>query len=756
MKRTLLNLVLLTFLSTYIFAESGGTVTGIISDKTTRQPIIGANIFIASLSKGTTSDENGSFSLLDIEPGTYTIRFSYLGYKTISQTDVVVNNVSFTKLNIQLEPADVELGTVEVVAGYFRRNTDAITSIQSFSYEEIRRQPGGFEDAIRAVSVVPGVGTQANGRNDLIVRGGGPSENLFLIDGLEIQNISHFGTQGATGGPLTLVNVDFIEGTDFSTGGFGVRYGDKLSSVMNIKLREGRSDRWGGKGTISATQFGLNLEGPTSKSSTFMGSIRRSYLDWIFKAAGFGFIPEYWDFQGKYINQFNTENRLEIFAIGALDNVILNNDTREKRVSNSRILGSDQNQYMVGATWQHVLPSGLMNVTLGRTYVDFDTKQTDSSLTTIFNNTSKEIENSLRVEMIKEINRFTEITVGGQIKHINATTNLNIPPFTSSFGDTLSVSNFRNEINAFKSAIFFQFSQRILPFDYTVGLRADYFSALTNGWSFSPRLSAGYTITDFHRLTIATGIYHQTPSYIWIANNSNNKNLKQFQAFQVVAGHEWLLRSDTQLKTEIYTKSYRNYPASVSRPYVILANTGSGFNSSGFESFGFDQLVSEGSGIAKGIEFQLQKKLSDSPFYGTISLSINEVEFTPLNGKTYPGSYSQPILFNLAGGYQLTKEWELSLKFRAASGLPYTPFNSDGTQDVANYNSKRFDVIHQLDIRVDRRWNFVNWNLITYVDIQNIYARQNQFDIQWDKEKNEVLKQQGIGLLPSIGVTAEF
>lgn len=750
-------LMLFFFIPLFLIAQNqGGILTGHISDKSTKQPIIGANILIIGTMGGTTSDADGNFSLKNLTPGNYSLRISYLGYRELIKSDIIVNNVSFQKMNIELEPVDLSLNEITVTADYYQKNSDAVTSLQSFSYEEIRRAPGGLEDVVRAVSTVPGVGTQQNRRNDLIVRGGGPSENLFLIDGLEIQNINHFGTQGATGGPLTLVNVDFVENTDFSTGGFGVRYGDKLSSVMNISLREGRTDRLGGKATISATQFGANLEGPVGSDGNFLFSVRRSYLDWIFKAAGFGFIPEYWDFQGKYVQRINAENRLEFFGIAALDNVITNNDTQEKKVSNSRLLGTDQNQYVLGVTWKRFFENGFINTTLGRSYSSFDSRQSDSNLVSIFTNTSFEEENSIRSEWIGKFFTDGELTIGAQYKLVRSNSTLNIPGFVTSYGDSLVISNRENSLTANKAGIYTQIANQFHNLDYVFGIRTDYFSALKNQFSFSPRFSAGYNFLEKHRLTFSTGLYHQSPSYVWLINNSSNKSLDQLQSVQTIFGYEYLIKPDLKFKVEFYNKSYENYPVSLERPYLILANTGSGFSNDGFTNFGFDNLVSEGKGYARGIEFQVQKKLSEFKLYGIAALSINQSKYIPLNGIEYDGSYSQPVIFNLSGGYQINSEWEVSVKFRAASGLPYTPFNSDGTQSVSKYNSERFDWIHQLDLRTDKRWNFLTWNLITYVDIQNVYNQKNQFDLQWDNQKNEILKQKGIGILPSIGVTAEF
>jgi hypothetical protein len=166
--------------------------------------------------------------------------------------------------------------------------------------------------------------------------------------------------------------------------------------------------------------------------------------------------------------------------------------------------------------------------------------------------------------------------------------------------------------------------------------------------------------------------------------------------------------------------------------------------------------VSAGIGDVHGIEFSLQKKSSDTPNYGILSVTWSESNFTGLDGIKHPGSYSQNWIVNLTGGYIFNKNWEASFKFRFATGNPYTPFNNDGTQSAANYNSSRFKPVHSLDLRVDRRWDFDNWALITYLDIQNIYNNKNTNTIRWDYRNGKIDDQSSIGLLPSIGVSMEF
>ncbi|MCW8961747.1 MAG: carboxypeptidase-like regulatory domain-containing protein, partial [Ignavibacteriaceae bacterium] len=392
--------------------ESTGSVYGRIMDNSTNEPLVGANVIVVGTNYGAATSFDGEYLITGLPPNTYQIKVSIIGYNSLIKTDISVMPGRPAQVDFELTTAAIELEGVVVQSGYFDRNQIEVNSTIGFSNEEIRRSAGGFEDVVRAVSILPGVAQADPGRNDLIVRGGAPSENLYLIDGIPVQNINHFGTQGATGGPLSYVNLDFVSNTTFSTGGFSVINGDKISSVLSIDLREGRKDKIGGKGTISATQFGLDLEGPVSDNSTFILSARRSYLDFIFKAADFSFVPEYYDGFAKYDWKLDNRNSISFLLIAAFDNVKYFNSTEDQRYDNSRILGSDQTQYATGLSYRHLFNKGFLNITLNRNYVDFNTQQKDSLLNPIFTNKSLEKENTLKADLTYKISNVTELNVG--------------------------------------------------------------------------------------------------------------------------------------------------------------------------------------------------------------------------------------------------------------------------------------------------------------------------------------------------------
>ncbi|MCX6136343.1 MAG: TonB-dependent receptor [Ignavibacteriales bacterium] len=742
--------------ATPLFAA--GTLHGRVLNGATKEAIVGANVTIPGTAFGMVTDINGDFTFGNIPAGIYQLKVSQIGFNPVVKTDLVVAAGKPTEIVVEINEVLIDVGGVTISADFFQKNVEKPISMQAQGAEEIRRLPGGLEDVVRAVSILPGVAQVDNGRNDLIVRGGAPSENLFLIDNIEVANINHFGTQGATGGPTSFINLDFVSGTEFSCGGFGARYGDRLSSVLSVNLRDGRTDRFGGKATLSASQFGVSGEGPIGEQGSYIVSARRSYLDFIFKAAGFAFVPEYWDFLIKANYELTRNDNITVLSISAIDNVRQFNDTKEKQYGNSQILASSQYQGIAGVSWRHLFKGGFSTVTLGTTYVKFDMRQDDTLGIPLFTNRSTENEISVRGDVVYQLSTQTELGFGLIGKTIPLTTDLFLRPISSIYGEALSAkANYSR--TAYKGAVYVQASQSMDRMRVTLGGRADYFNMIKDNFVFAPRLSATYALTAITNLNASVGKYHQAPSYIWIISNAANTDLKFTSVNQAIIGIDHLLRSDVKISLEGYYKEYYDYPASMTRPYLVMANTGAGFGGAeeGFASFGTDPLTSAGVGRARGVELFLQKKSSDVPHYALLSLSYNIADFKGLDGAWRPGNFDQRIILNLGGGYIFNERWEFSGKFRLATGRPFTPIDPvTGRSTLAQYNTSRVVTNHSLDMRIDRRFNFETWNLVAYLDVQNLYNRKQQSAPSWNAYKREVEQTSSIGILPSIGVTAEF
>ncbi|MDX9790195.1 MAG: TonB-dependent receptor [Candidatus Kapabacteria bacterium] len=737
--------------------KRGGIITGRVESSMTQSPLAGVTIRVLGTDKGAISKKDGTFEIKEVPFGIQKVQFNLIGYELFVRTDVPVGAGKPAFLEVKLVEKVIELEGAEVKASYFIKRTDAVTSTQNLNFEDIRRAPGVQEDVIRAVALLPGVNVTAAGRNDLIVRGGAPFENLFIVDNLEVNNINHFGSQGSTGGPLSIINLDFVRNVDFSAGGFGVKYGDKTSSVTNIQLRNGNESQFGGKATLSATSFGLNLEGPIAGDGSWLFSARRSYLDFIFQLAGFSFIPQYWDFQGKANYRLDQRNTLTLLTVSAINDVKLNNEELDDRFSNSRVAIPDQYQNFSGLTWKHLFGTGFLTVTGGTSYTRFTTFQNDSNLVEIFRNDSEEGELILRSDIDLQLGSKTEFHAGNQMKYAGILDyKILIPGFirTDMEGNPQPLS-LDTSFNAFRNATYINLSHAIGQHKFTVGGRLDYYNFTDGALYFSPRASYIYTLNENSSFIGSIGRYYQAPSYIWLIGDPDNK-LKPIQADQVVIGYSHTPLEDVKVQLEVFYKEYSSYPSRIYRPQSVLAPSGFDDVSSDIP-FGLEPLVSTGTGWSRGAEIFIQKKLSDIPIYGLFSVTYAESRFTSLDGIERPSAYDSRFIFNIALGWRIDDYWEISAKFRAATGIPTTPFTDTGIKDFTRYNEgERLPWFNSADLRIDRRWNFESSTLIFYVDIQNVYGRKNVNGIRWDTRLQAPEYQESIGVLPSIGLSWEF
>lgn len=758
-------LYLFVISSNNIFSQTS-EITGRVIDKSNQLPIGEVAVTLiqgGNIITGTETSDNGYFKIADVEVGVYTLRFNQTGYETILLDNVVVNSGSPSDVIAELEIVSTDEIVVE--ENRFIMPNDLANSFKSLQYEEIRRTPGGFEDIGRVVQVLPGVSFVNDGRNDLIVRGGAPSENLFLLDNTFIPNINHFGSQGSTGGPVSIINLELVREVEFLTGGYSARYGDKLSSVLEIKLREGNREEFLSDINLSATGFGAVIEAPigNSKKGSWILSARRSYLDLIFNASGFGFVPEYSSLQFKAVYDFNERNSLTVNALGNSDKVTFNNDDEENRRDNENILKNNQTGYVNSYQLRTILSKkSFALINLGRTFTSFDYSGRDAFFNEIFTNKSKEGETTLKVEYFLTPGVNTQIQAGGSFRLINFENDILQDSDTSYFVNpetgqryvssalNLSEDNYTN-----KAYLFSQISQNIYKgIKLNLGLRYDYFEFLNNKNYLAPRASIIFPVYKNLNLSFAYGIFYQSPSYLWLIANGQNRNLKDIKATHYVGGFEYFISNDWRMTIEAYYKNYSDYPVSTERPYLILANSGGNFEKR--DDFGLDPLVSAGTGFARGIEFFLQKALTEN-FYGLVNLSLFEVKYKALDGIERVSDFNNQYLFTITGGYQFADGWEAAVKFRLAGGRPYTPINpADGTQLVSEYNTASLPDYNRLDLRLDKKINFISWTLITYIDIQNALNKKNVTDREWNKYERRIEDNESIGLLPSIGINAIF
>jgi hypothetical protein len=760
MKNRLFVPVLFILLNCIISAqENEGKIVGEVKDHDTKQSIVGAVVEVMNLGIFTATDVSGNFAIGNLEPRTYHLKISAPYYLTTYKTDVSVSGKQSSKISIELKLASYQTDEVIVISErYFDKPIDLTTSTNSLSPEEIRRAPGAVEDLNRMIQTLPGVTTATDSRNDIIVRGGSPVENLILIDGIEVPNINHFGTQGASGGPIGMVNVDFLNDVTFSAGGFPAKYGDRLSSIMDIEYRNGDRNNLTGKLDVGIAGGGLIVEGPIQPGkSSFIFSARKSYLDLILKSTGLTAIPNYSNFNLKATYDLSENHKLEAIGLGGIDKINLGGFSDE---DDPFIVSTDY------SSWQAI--GGIVHKWLigNETYLQssFSTNQyhkaiyQDSLGRQTFKNESIDAEYVFRTDLSQRFSSSDLLEAGTSIKYLRNDNTLLHAAYVDIYNTFRPDFNHSSITSAYKVGSYIQHSKNLFgKLDAVVGLRHDYFSFLNNKNTVSPRLSLGYYLLDNLKLNTAWGIYYQAPPLLWLVSYDQNKNLKQMRTDQLVIGSEYYPARDLKITVEYFEKKYFDYPNSVIDPEVSYANAGAGY-----QTLGLEPLLPASNGYARGIEFFAQKKLSDS-FYGMFNYSFSKIRFTSLDGIERPSSFDYGHVLTVILGYKIFNNLEISGKYRFMGGQPYTPLNETVSAqlnqivyDFDRYNGVRQNDYHRLDLRVDYRFEFIGWSLVTFIDFQNILNNENVEQVIWNQKEHKVDYVYQWKFLPAGGVKIEF
>jgi hypothetical protein len=722
------------------FAQSG-IIKGQVTDALSNEPIPFANVLVLGTDKGTTTDIDGQYEITGLTPGLYNVRATYVGYNERTEYEIQVTNSKPAEANLALEETAQQLEEVVVKASPFKKTEESPVSLRTIGVAEIQRNPGGNRDISRVVQTLPGVTTPASFRNDLIIRGGAPNENRFYLDDVEVPTINHFATQGASGGPVGLINVNFIREVDFYSGAFPANRGNTLSSVLEFQQRDGRDDRIGGNFMVGATDIGLTLEGPIGDKVTFLASARRSYLQFLFDVIGLPFLPTYNDFQVKVKYKIDKKNELTFIGLGAIDQFRLNldaNETEEQQFLLDQLPVSPQWNYTNGLVYKRYGDNGYWTFVLSRNmlnnesekYQDNDDSSEDNL---ILRYKSQEIENKLRIENTQRVGDYKfNVGAGYQFVKFNNSTFNRI--FTSAGPQTI---DFFSEFQMSRYAVFGQASRKLLDerLILSLGFRMDandYSDEMSNLLDqFSPRFSLSYAMTERLSFNFNTGIYYQLPPYTVLGYQEdgelvNRQNgIKYIRNEHLVAGFEFNTASRSKISIEGYYKFYRDYPFLL-RDSLTLANLGGDFG-----VLGNEPVVPRSNGRSYGLEFLFQQRLFKG-FYGIASYTLGWSEFEDKNGDFVPSSWDARHIGNLVIGKRFGKDWEVGVNWRFQSGLPFTPFsqasalvqnwdvNNRGIRNFDLLNTRRQDAFSAIDIRIDKKWFFDKWSLNVFLDIENV------------------------------------
>jgi hypothetical protein len=766
MKQLILIFILLFSTEGLLYAgalpdNDNGIIEGRIMDAETQSPVSDAVVKILNTDYKAGTDSKGNFRFEGVKYGTYLIEVTAIGYKTKIKTDVVIATGYPVQVVIELVQTNFSTEKIDVDAQYFDKNSDVTLSAVNLDYEEVRRSPGAAEDISRMLQTAPGVSLLNDQRNDLIVRGGSPSENLFLIDGVEIPNINHYGSQGTTGGPITFISLKFIREADIFTGGFNAKYGDRLSSVVDIKFRDGSFTNYINNVNLSFAGFGGIFEGPISNKMSYLVSVNRSYLDLLKGSLRLSAVPNYWDFNAKLTYKINENNIFNFIGFSALDKIDFKVD--ENTTVDDFPYNSDNktNTYTGGLTFKHLYKDGYMQAVVSNSYTTYFSDN-------IFAKTGKreyyldnyENETNYKFDVNHRFTKtfFAAFSAGGKWgKYKN---NFYAVSDTTPEGYVTPELKVDNTISNTKLYAGINFTNKFfgdrLIFNY--GLRYDYFDNVRLKSNVSPRAGASFYITPKTILNAAYGIYYQTPQNIWLASDVSNKNLNSIRCEHYILGLEQMVTKDIKAVVEIYDKRYKDYPVSVNDPRYILIDGGAEFGPNLVGS-----AVSAGYGYVKGLDISLQKKLTGNGIYGSINYSYSKSGFTAIAGGEKQAAFDPTNQFSIILGYQVADDWLIGVKFRYAGGRPYTPFDAEvsrqlgrGVWDMNRFNEERYPEYHRLDIRVDKKFYFKKAGITTYFELQNAYNRQNVYGYFWNKAKNEMGTIYQWGFMPVGGFNLEF
>ncbi len=730
-----------------LFSQQG-VIQGRVYNANNNQPVEFASVAIFGTSIGSISDLDGNFIFTGLEPGYIELQVSSVGFGTYVSEAILITNAKKVFIDVPLAETNVELDEVVVKASPFRKINESPVSLQRISIEEIEKSPGGNRDISKVIQSYPGVASTPAQRNDIIVRGGGPSENTFYLDGIEIPNINHFATQGASGGPAGIINADFLREVNLYTGAFPANKSNALSSVIDLYQVDGNPDKLNFRGSVGASDLALTVNGPIGKKTTYIASFRRSYLQYLFQVLELPFLPKYNDYQFKIKTKLNAKNEISLVSIGSYDNNNLNleaNETEEQQFILGYLPESHQWSYAIGAVYKHYGEKGYDTWVLSRNYLHNESNKYQDNIkldpNLILDYNSDEIENKFRYEHTSSYKGGLRVNYGANFEYAKFYAKTFNKLYVNSQPITLDTESF---LDLFSWGAFGQVSKELLAkrLVLSFGLRADansYNDDMSNLLNqLSPRISASFLLTAGWYLNFNTGRFFQLPAYTTMGFKNtegtlvNQPELKYIQADHFVAGIEWLPNEESKVSVEGFYKKYNNYPYSLVDS-ISLASKGADFS-----LFGAEPVKSIAIGRTYGAEFLYRNR----DLFGTnltISYTLVRSETQPTSSNLanlgwIPTTWDNKHILNIYGFREFKGNWQIGAKWRFVGGQPYTPYDYytsslvdywDVTgfpaSDYSQFNQRRFEPFHQLDLRVDKEWFLKRVTINVYLDIQNVY-----------------------------------
>lgn len=735
-----------------------GSISGTVAASGTLVPVVGAYVLLEGTELGGLTDGAGGFFIDPVPVGSYSLRVSCMGHHPGMKPDVIVRSGRITTVEFVLEPAPVAGATITVRPSYFTESETGPGSSQDFSGEEVRRAPGSAGDVVRVIAGLPSVSRVDNQYNGLAVRGGNPFENGFYIDNMEVGNINHFPRQGTTGGGLSMVNVDVLSDVFFSAGGFSASYGDRLSSVTELKLRSGNRREFDGQLDFGMAGVGTVLEGPLGRGSgSWLVTARHSWVSLLVDIADVDAVPTYSDFLAKTELDLSPEHRLTFLGIGARDEVDYTyeqawedgNPNYGITETSSLVAGADWRWLWTGEGFSRTSVS-FSNLSYGGDYRKTSNREVEAV------QDSRESAVRLRNQNTWQASPKLGLRFGIDAAYGFDSFNNFFGADTTWSGTPLPPLLVACEKKHFSGGVFAEASLALTTrLTATLGVRGDYSRSRA---SQSPRLALGFMAGEGSTLTASAGIYRQGLPGELVARGPEYEALEEPYAMHFVLGWRKLLSEDTRLVVEAYRKEYRRFPFDPEQPgFFILDGLGSEQ-----DLYSFSSLESGAVARSSGVEATLQKRLAMG-LYGIISGSCSSSAYRSPGQPWRNRVFDNRWILGIEGGYKFDERWEASVRWDYAGGRPYTPLDIEASTvfnrtilDDSRINTERLPAYHSLNVRVDRRFNFPRSALVCYASIWNAYNRRNVAAVYWNSVSRAEDRILQWGIMPVAGLEYEF
>ncbi len=746
-------------------------------------PAEGVRVCALDTSACATSDAAGAFRIDGLRAGAYRLEILPLEGLPFTSAPVDVRAGLDGAVEITLPRVENIQQTITVTAPAFQAPAEVKNSGFLVAPREILKSAAALQDVSRYVQGLPGVVIGTNDfRNDIIVRGGSPLENLFVVDNVEIPNINAFANFASAGGTVSLLDAQLLQDVTFLTGGYPAPYVNRTSSVLQVTQREGNRQEFGGWATLGFAGAGAILEGPINAGKgSWVVSARRSFLDVFTDDVGFGGVPVNYSYNGKAVYDLTPRDRIWVVNIAGVDEIRLGlteSTDLEEEIANFDIR-YDGWRSATGFNWQRIFGSrgvGLLGITHSEARVgqqvkdlvaqgapppDVPPEDLIAQSPIVYFEDSREGETTIKYDLTLHVPLFDTVQTGGSVKAFridyraesplgNDTPYSPVPGIDPLFLDT--------QFRSYQTGAYLQASKQLgSRVNVTLGGRVDRYHILSKA-RFSPRAGAKVRITDALSWNASVGSYYQQPAFLFVSAFPRNASLVPWRADHYVTGLAWSPGTGLRVTAEAYRKNYADYPVASDLPAVSLANIGDTFN---VREILFP-LTSAGDGYSEGVEFFVEQRLS-SKLYGQGNLSFSRTRHAGLDGVLRPGSFDYPFIVNLLGGYRLSSRWELSARVSFLSGRPFTPYDQAvstaqrrGVYDLTRVNAERAPDYSRIDIRVDRTFRVGGQPLNVFAGVQNVTNRRNFASYSWNRRTNSQQFGEQQGIFPILGFDWRF